>query len=331
MYNIYHMKKTILSLITFLFFLINAHPALASSYSLSLSNSNTTFSCVKNDTNCSWQSNVVATNNSGVSLHNTKIWVSDPLMTYINPSGTETSEMTTISKIVENGSQAINTIVKVKPNVNKTGSYYIHFYIDGQQCNNQSDCYYLGAGTFTVVAKVIDSPTNIPLTATTIPNEPTPTFVSIAPTTAIPADQIKITPTSTPVAKKTVSTTTVSTDSQSTSSTDASDNQSSTNNSSSVKTSETQDPTPTPTVKKNPLTNLVNKISGNNKASEEIKPVSQIANNLVKAKEVKERETLPMMPISFLILFFTGLSIIFRKYKSQIMRYIKQFNLTFPA
>lgn len=193
------MKKIASILIILAAFLLFSSKAYAGAFDLTLSNGNTTLNCQRGDTNCTFQTVVIAKNRTDKPLYNTTIYTSSPnnSMTYIGFDGSWTSGQSKASRVVQPGEEIVNTLVKVVYPSNFTGPLYAAFYIDAQTCNPNTtppDCTYYGASSFTVTINIVD-PTP---TATPRPTSSPTSTPRVTPTpsrTTAPTPSIRVTST----------------------------------------------------------------------------------------------------------------------------------------
>jgi len=193
-------KSILLSFASLLLFFVSAPSTVnANSYEFNQAGQSASITCQASDLSCEWSSYANFQNVSGDLLFETTAWTSSPnnMLTYSSWNNGWTSERdTTYQSTPIEPNHAVSLALRMR-NPGTPGVYQGTIYLDGKTCNRNTtpwDCYFRGAGSFTITMTVESNPTSTP---TPPPPTPTPTVPVVpSPTTTT---QPTITPTVTPI------------------------------------------------------------------------------------------------------------------------------------
>ena len=206
------MKKYLLTVaLTVLFLIVGSSSVEAASYQFLQAGQSDSITCQVSDVNCQWQSYVVFQNVYGDFIFETTAFTSSPnnMLKYYSWNKGLTSEQDVTYRSTPVEPNHTESIVVNMRNPGVPGVYRGTIYLDGKSCNRNTtpwDCYYQGAGSFTITMTVVGNPTATPTTPpptatpTTRPPSatatPTGSQPTLTPTPTTPSGQATPTPTS---------------------------------------------------------------------------------------------------------------------------------------
>ncbi len=191
------MKKFMKILLIFCFFTALTHSApkqiFANAYQFNTSNHSGEITCLASDLGCEWAGFANFVNDYGEDIWYTTAWVwnSNPgLLKYSSWTKGLTSDQDTNPATYPVQANQPVSLALIMRNPGIPGVYSGTIYLDGKSCNRNTtpwDCYFQGAGSFTITMTVVGNPTATPTTPPTATPTTRPPSATATPTGSQPS------------------------------------------------------------------------------------------------------------------------------------------------